>query len=336
MPPPARLEETVAPGELIYALHHSWDESTEAARQKLRRRLEMALVTCDLTNTAYVADVATVWACLYTGSACRPKELRPLCTPDTVARSTLEMVALAIQSGATAIEQLSYLRYMLCRKHAPSMMWATLAPPTNRVGAPEYRNLLRLLAGFSRDCTFAATGDWMVHTRAALLCPPWRACVTEGGEPPFKAASSIHGQELNQLLRPAIDRPIHEQLDTLGAQDDTIDAFVVIYTLLQELIPNTHVAVNSDILRYAGTPHPIPFICHGMTLPKVVRGDCHGLLVGRSMVIFNGCGVLQAAAAWIYLLRLTAAPGATDVAGFVLDGAAVSDGNPLLKYRTAK
>lgn len=331
MPPaPAvakELKHAVPPAELAYVLHVAWDEYRD--NRKYLEKLERALVTSTNSNTEYVQDAATVWACMYGKSRDRLEATSAL--PVTgAAPPTFRQVSEAIRSGHVSPAQVSYLRYLLCQKYALTMLTAVSTPLPRYPEQMHADRLFALVSAFSHDCTFVATGDWMIDARTTLLCPAWQTCVTDGNEAPYTVASSLHAGALNDLLRPVIKTPISEQLS--AAVDDGATAFVSLYAVLREIVPATPVAINAEIFNHVGTQVPVPFFLNGFDMGGVIDPvpSCHGFMVGRLLHVYNGRGVLDAATDWMYAMWITG--HAADAAEFVFSADQLSDGNPFYKY----
>lgn len=329
--PPLLLDEAVLPGQLAYALHHDWDRAAAADRAALLARIERALAVGRCESTEYVRDVITVWACLVLNTRVRPNPPAPLCTPDTCGRPTLRHAAAAFLSGNMGCAQMSVIRHLLCEKMGPALFTAVGAPDRTGVKKEHAAALKDLMHRFSRECIFSVTGDWMIHAKTAAVCPAWQTCVVDGNQPPFKVAAALHGAELNNILGPVIRMPLHERVEIIGAVEDSVDAFITVATILQELAPNTAAAVNGDVFHHAGTVHPVLFYLMNWRLPGVVAGTCYGIALGSLLLVYNSRGVFHMAADWLYLAMVTGQPGAQDLASFVFG--TPSDGNPYLKYR---
>lgn len=325
------LKEAIAPSELAYVLHVGWEEMRTS--QPYRERLERALVTCRHPNTEYVQDAATVWACLATQSRDRLEGGPALPSADGPP-PTLVDVAEALRSGHVSAAQVSYLRYLLCQKYAVSLLISVPTPLPRYPDQSHADRLFSLVQAFSHDCTFVATGDWMIDARTTTLCPAWMTCVTDGDEAPYPVAAELHGPELNELLRPVIKVPITEQLS--AEVDDGASAFVSLFAVIRELVPSTPVAINAEIFHHVGTEVPVPFFLNGLDLPGVAVGvaSCHGFLIGRLLHVYNGRGVLDTATDWLYAMWITG--NAADAAEYVFAPDQLSDGNPFYKYLEAE
>lgn len=332
MDAPRDLAAQIGPAELVYIVHHGWPAATASQRKAAAARIEAAVVCCEPVSTEYARDVITVWACLQQNTRERPSQQHPASTPLSAAAPTLKTAALAILSGHTSVAQLSFVRHQLCQQNGRDFFFATLATATPAVKNTHIEKLKLLAERFSGDCTFAVTGDWMLDAKTTLLCTPWKVCITDGNEAPFKVAAAEHQERLNEMLRPIIKVPITMQLAEILPVDDSDNAFIVLIALMQELAPGTRVAINGDIFYHTGCKHPVPFYLKGFPIPNLLEADCYGIILGRCLLIYNGRGVYQMATEWLYLAMITGYPGAEDAANFVFGGAAVSDGNPLLKY----
>ena len=321
------LVDALPPSELAFALHVGWETVQKSVAFK--KRLELALVCSKTGNTEYARDVATVWACLHQKQNTRC-EASPA-VPRNGSTPSQRDVALALLAGRGAPTQISYLRYLLCQKYAASLLIAVPAPDIKYPETIHKDRFYALLNAFAHDCTFTATGDWMINARTTLLCPGWATTVTDGNQAPYTVATEIHGAELNNLLRPMIKTPIHEQLSE--GIDDNPDTFVAMYAVIRELVPSTPVAINGEIFHHIGTSVPVPFYLRNFSLPGITgtTDACHGFLIGQLMHVSNGNGILDAATDWLYAMWLTG--NAPDAASFVFEPEKMSDGNVYEKYK---
>jgi hypothetical protein len=321
------LKAAIPPAELVYVLHVAWDQFRTDRRYLTK--IERAIVTSTNPNTEYAQDVAVVWACLF--SRCRDRlEATSALPVQGSPNPTFRNVAEALRSGHTSPPQVSYLRYLLVQKYAVSMLVAVPTPLPRYPSKIHADRFFALISAFSHDCTFVATGDWMIDAQTTLLCPAWQTCVTDGNEAPYTVASKLHLGALNDLLRPVIKTPIHEQIS--DEVDDGVKAFVSLYAVIREIVPSTPVAINAEIFNYIGTQVPVPFFLNGLDLGGVVNKmpSCHGFMIGSMLIVYNGRGVLDAATDWLYAMWLTG--DAPDAAEFVFVADQLSDGNPFYKY----
>lgn len=332
MDPPKALSAVIAPEELVYILHHGWADSTVEQKRAAQARIEHAIVCCEPTSTEYAKDVITVWACLHENLRERPRHSCTVSTPDTASVPTLHSAALAVLSGHTKVQQLSFIRHQLCQQRGGALFFATQSAPTKSVKNTHVETLKLLMERFSGDCTFSVTGDWMIDTKTKMVCSAWKTCITDGNEAPFKVAAAEHQERLNDILRPIIKVPIATQLTEVLLVDDSDDAFIVTMALMQELAPGMRVAINGDIFYHVGCKHPVPFYLKNFPVPGLLITTCYGVILGRGLLVFNGRGVYQMVTEWLYLAMITGYTGAEDAANFVFGGGTVSDGNPLLKY----
>ena len=333
------LEKILAPEQILYFFTEAFERATESAKTEFMETIQQAIIQHPTANIDYASDVAIAWACLMTNSKDRPAMLHGPCTPQlTEAADTqtpLIAVAHAVKSGHTSVIDVSYLRYRLCLAYGNQLLSANAAAQSCMIDASHVKNFCRLVGRFAKDCTFRASGDWMIHTLTTLLCPAWSTALLEGGQAPYKLASELYGKEFNDMLRPTISTPLEELVQNALKPDaaDTHLTFVVIATIVKELAPKTRIALNMDVVYHAKCTTPVLFYITDATIADVVSQSCYGFLLGGVLHVYNDHGIINLFIDWLLLMYLSDSSVTADLASFVFDTHNMSDANPLAKYR---
>ena len=337
----ADLHNIVKPECLAYFFHVLYDQKKCSAEQitAFRTHLEMAMVQTVTNDPSYFKDVATVWALLMPPLASAhdagitmdkaQKETAHLNVSDP---RHLRDIGNDIKSGYSSVEVLSVLKYALSQKWAKPLLATSFAKCDACVTKNHVDNLTKLMVRFSADCTFKITGDWMINAKTRLLCPPWRTCITTGGDAPYGVATELFGAELNDKLKPVIRTPILTQVRNALEGNEDVDSFLALCAVFGELVPQSRVALNTDVLSAPVRNRPSPFYISNCLLPNVFGKDAYGVILNRHMRVFNGLSI-EAALCWcLFVMKITKIPEARDAAEYVFSHEAIGDSNPYAKY----
>lgn len=335
------LEAIVKPECLAYFFHvlYGQKKCTDEQVTAFRTHLEMAMVQTTTNDPSYFKDVATVWAFLMPPLA--SAQLAGI-TMDKAQKETAYLslaepkylldIGNDIKSGHCSVEVLSVLKYALSQKWAKPLLATSLAESDACISKSHVDNLSKLMVRFSTDCTFKITGDWMINAKTRLLCPSWRTCITAGGDAPYSIATELFGANLNEKLKPVIRTPILTQVRNALEGNEDVDSFLALCAVFGELVPQSHVALNTDVLSAPVRNRPSPFYISNCLLPGVFGKDAYGVILNRHMLVFNGRSI-EAALCWcLFVMKTTKIPEARDAAEFVFSHDAISDSNPYAKY----
>jgi hypothetical protein len=335
------LQTLVKPETLAYFFHvlHKHGRCTAEDAREFRDHLEQSIVRTTTNDPSYFKDVAMVWACL--GPAL-PSSAEAGKTMMSATEKTTNLVisdsgCLAdlgsdIQNGRCTIQCLSVLKYALCQKWARPLLATTLHQPDSCVTKVHIDALTKLMVRYAVDCTFKTTGDWMINAKTRLLCPSWMTCITAGGDAPYTVATEIHGPALNDMLKPTIRTPIVAQVRTALDGNEGVDSFLALCAVFGELVPQSRVAINTDVLSIPGLNEPTPFYISNCVLPGVFTKDAYGIMLNEHVRVFNGRSIAAALCQCLHAMKIVGTPQARDAAEYVFSHEAVSDSNPYAKY----
>lgn len=334
-----KLSEAIPPQRLSYFFHFCENVDPKITAQ-FCDSIARAVVCSKILNASYCRDVLTAWSVLslrlpdrFTAWMKRHSTQTDI-SDEHATLSLRKLAEKATRPAKISIEETSAMRYLLCR-HLADSLFRPMSPPTSPFLSEHYeRRLASLMQAYAPDCTFRATGDWMIDAKTVLLCPPQFTAVVAGADAPYTVASSVHGENLNELLRATIRTPLPDQLqlalDSPG--NESSDAFVAIATLLSELVPGISVVVNAELCQRGPDSPPSLFMTSQCALADTMPESSYGVVVGSSTLVFNQVGIVKAALACLYASHKWGLASAADAYQFVYADEEMGDANPLSKY----
>jgi hypothetical protein len=334
------LHNLVKPETLAYFFHVLFKEHKCARTDAVhfRNHLEQAMVQTTTNDPAYFKDVATVWAHLIPPPATLPAGITMESATKTTAHLVvsesryLEDLGNDIRCGRCSVQHLSVLKYALSQKWAKPLLSTSLAVRDACVTKDHVDCLTKLMVRYAVDCTFKSTGDWMINAKTRMLCPPWLTCVTAGGDAPYGIATELFGAALNEQLKPTIRTPILTQVRSALEGNEDIDSFLALCAVFGELVPQSRVAINTDVLSAPALNQPAPFYMSNCVLPGVFHKDAYGIVLNRHVLVFNGHSIAAALCRCLFVMKAIDVPQARDAAEYVFSHGAISDSNPYAKY----
>lgn len=334
----ATLTQALAPERLAFFFHFAKITDRKITSQ-FCGALERAVVTSSIKNAAYCRDCITAWCVLRTQlPAADNTWMRTYAVPasavDPAPKQLEQLVRNASSAAKLTIHEVSAIRYILCQRLGAATFRCIQPAAAPAITARHEERLAALMTAYSKDCTFRATGDWMIDAKTTLLCPPQLTAVVSGADAPYEVASHVHGAELNDLLRPIIRTPVQEQVETAlsDPSNESIDAFVTLATIFTELVPGAPIALNSGIFQRGADQPPTLFLTSNCPLIPGLPGSSYGVIIGTTVVVYNGRSILRAILECLYAIRIWGFQPADDAHQFVYNSDCMGDANPLAKY----
>jgi len=240
-------------------------------------------------------------------------------------------------SARLSFVEVSALRFAMCQHLAGSLFRPMAPPQPSAVTSAHEARFAGLIKAYSKDCTFRATGDWMIDAKTTLLCPPELTSVVRGADAPYTIASKIHGIELNDHLRPTIRTPLADQTDQALtiSENESSAAFVALATAYGELVPGAPVLINAEVCQRGNDQPPSLFMTSQCTLVAGVPASAYGVVMGSIMIVYNGRGLLKALTDCLHALDAWGFEPAVDAHQFVFKPQTMGDANPLAKYESS-
>lgn len=235
------LEDAYPPSRLVWLARHV-DLVSDAARTRIRQVAAHAVVTFSPKSALYAKELLQLLAFTSTlppsplGFKVRyhhltSKSAMP-CGPENVAA-----VETAIRSGSSDIDLFRLYHHMFVQRAISKFCRATLLP--QRVSHDKQRRLTRLLKAFAIECTFKVHGDASLHNEiVTCMLPAFMSCLQAHLETPYQRVASSFPSQVNDMVRPILEMPINERLQSVKWQlaPVRIRDVILVAGLLAELV----------------------------------------------------------------------------------------------------